>query len=145
MNDNAKALVAALRSGKYEQGQDTLRTGDGKFCCLGVACDISGLGRWNTSELMSYGAYEVVGGDANDVYLPMEVREWLGFGTTTGAFDADELPEELTERLRSYAALIESDGTSTLALMNDNRIPFEVIADVIEAEPAGLFKVEDRY
>lgn len=32
--------VAALRSGKYEQGKYTLRTPDNKFCCLGVYCDM---------------------------------------------------------------------------------------------------------
>ncbi len=31
--------VAALRSGKYQQSSDALRTEDG-FCCLGVLCDI---------------------------------------------------------------------------------------------------------
>ncbi len=36
---NAK-LVAALRSGEYQQGRDCLRSGD-KFCCLGVATDLA--------------------------------------------------------------------------------------------------------
>ena len=31
--------VAALRSGKYEQGREQLRCND-KFCCLGVLCDL---------------------------------------------------------------------------------------------------------
>lgn len=34
-----KKWVAALRSGKYEQGRSALRCGD-KFCCLGVLCDL---------------------------------------------------------------------------------------------------------
>ena len=29
--------VKALRSGKYKQGTETLKTGD-RYCCLGVAC-----------------------------------------------------------------------------------------------------------
>lgn len=33
--------VTALRSGKYEQTEETLYDGVG-FCCLGVACDIAG-------------------------------------------------------------------------------------------------------
>ena len=37
-------LVDALRSRKYKQGVGRLRIDD-KFCCLGVACDISGLGK----------------------------------------------------------------------------------------------------
>ena len=34
-----KAWVDALRSGKYEQGKEILKR-DGKYCCLGVLCDI---------------------------------------------------------------------------------------------------------
>lgn len=33
--------VQALRSGEYEQGVGALKSG-GKFCCLGVACEIVG-------------------------------------------------------------------------------------------------------
>lgn len=35
-----KRWIAALRSGKYEQGKGGLFR-DGKYCCLGVLCDIS--------------------------------------------------------------------------------------------------------
>lgn len=31
--------IAALRSGKYEQGKSALES-NGKFCCLGVACRV---------------------------------------------------------------------------------------------------------
>jgi len=45
-----EALIAALRSDRYVQGRDQLRSPDvdGKPCCciLGVACDVSGLGKW---------------------------------------------------------------------------------------------------
>jgi hypothetical protein len=47
---NIRAWVDALRSGRYEQGHGRLLTvaDDVKrFCCLGVACDISGLGHWD--------------------------------------------------------------------------------------------------
>lgn len=41
MNEKIKQQwIAALRSGKYEQGQSKLKSGN-KFCCLGVLCDIS--------------------------------------------------------------------------------------------------------
>ena len=44
MNDNAKALVAALRSGDYKQGKkrltQRLANGDELDCCLGVACKL---------------------------------------------------------------------------------------------------------
>ena len=38
-----KPWVEALRSDKYEQGQRMLKTPDGKYCCLGVYCDIEGV------------------------------------------------------------------------------------------------------
>ena len=40
-----KKWLAALRSGEYEQATGELRDAVG-FCCLGVACDISGVGKW---------------------------------------------------------------------------------------------------
>lgn len=33
--------IKALRSGKYEQGTNHLKS-EGKYCCLGVACHIAG-------------------------------------------------------------------------------------------------------
>lgn len=37
-----KQWLAALRSGNYKQGIGELQTKTGEFCCLGVACDITG-------------------------------------------------------------------------------------------------------
>ena len=34
-------LVAALRSGEYQQTTGQLEDGDGKMCCLGVACKVA--------------------------------------------------------------------------------------------------------
>lgn len=44
------AWVAALRSGKYRQGQDRLRSESG-FCCLGVLCDIKNPEGWRASPI----------------------------------------------------------------------------------------------
>lgn len=38
--------VTALRSGKYQQGRGRLKEGT-DYCCLGVLCDVSGLGEWD--------------------------------------------------------------------------------------------------
>lgn len=35
--------VAALKSGTYVQGRQMLKTPDGRFCCMGVLCDVAGL------------------------------------------------------------------------------------------------------
>lgn len=64
---NIRKWVKALRSGKYKRGKDSLRDGD-KFCCLGVACDISGVGKWSDAE--SY--------DGEASTLPTSVSRWLG-------------------------------------------------------------------
>lgn len=76
MHPEPKAkLIAALRSGKYEQGQFKLRGGNG-FCCLGVACDISGIGEWlevtpgNYSYLTEH--------DSRSSFLPSEIGEYFG-------------------------------------------------------------------
>lgn len=37
--------IAALRSGKYPQARKQLRTVDGRFCCLGVLCEVAGIQR----------------------------------------------------------------------------------------------------
>ena len=44
--ENVRKWVAALRSGKYEQGQKRLRSMSNKFCCLGVACDLYDPEKW---------------------------------------------------------------------------------------------------
>lgn len=36
-----KTWIEALRSGKYEQGTHNLKR-NGKYCCLGVLCEIAG-------------------------------------------------------------------------------------------------------
>ena len=50
------AWIEELESGEYEQCRATLRNSLG-FCCLGVLCDISGLGTWEDS------VYKVSGKD----------------------------------------------------------------------------------
>ena len=46
--EKRREWIEALRSGKYEQTQNYLRSGN-SFCCLGVLCDISGIDKWDES------------------------------------------------------------------------------------------------
>lgn len=39
--------IDALESGEYRHGKFQLQTECGAFCCLGVLCDISGVGEWD--------------------------------------------------------------------------------------------------
>ncbi len=105
IKERAMELVAALRSGKYKQGFDQLRLRDA-FCCLGVACDISGIGQWVREE-----QYDCAG-DCRIGALPTSVQDYFGFRTCEG----------------------EIYGGPSLAHLNDEeRKSFAEIADVIEA------------
>ena len=69
MNADVKQKwVAALRSGQYKQGRGRLRQED-KYCCLGVLCDLSPIGTWESVEsgIVYFGA---------DVLTPNAVDEW---------------------------------------------------------------------
>lgn len=62
--DNRVRWIEALESGKYIQIANRLRDAGIGFCCLGVACEISELGKWEgsiyivkTEEQPSSGSY----------------------------------------------------------------------------------------
>lgn len=105
---NLKKLIAALRSGNYQQARGSLRTPFG-FCCLGVACDASHLAEWKGRTYFEYLEY---GG-----MLPEEIVNFYGFQNRHGFYIKDR-----DERLQ------------TLANLNDQGMPFAQIADLIEHE-----------
>lgn len=121
MNENARTWVAALRSGMYRQGQGRLRAPGGKFCCLGVACDIykdaTGDGGWR-EDANGY-TFRARKDEAFNI-LPAAVAEWLGLDSP-GAH---------------YGGLY---GQDSLWSQNDTGTSFADIAAIIESEPEGLF------
>ena len=80
---NQKAWVAALKSGAYQQATAYLRIDDAdgisRYCCLGVACDISGLGEWKEHRNTAPNGllYQTESG-ALDKTMPVEVQEYFG-------------------------------------------------------------------
>jgi hypothetical protein len=126
MNSNAKKWIRALRSGKYKQGEDQLRSGD-KFCCLGVACDLYAKAhgvKWEKfksdgDDLFSF--FKLVG------KLPSVVQNWLGLTDACGVYSIDNQPKQ-------------RPLTESLADLNDDGFSFQEIAAIIESEPTGLFK-----
>ncbi len=46
-----KKWIVALRSKKYQQCREQLKSEKG-FCCLGVLCDISGTGHWQNNHFI---------------------------------------------------------------------------------------------
>lgn len=120
MNTDIKTRwIAALRSGDYEQGY-TLLNSNGKFCCLGVLCELA------VDDGVVTAKDEPISGNPGmrytalgDVYdssittLPWTVRNWAGL-TSGDPMVGDE---------RSY----------TLTQWNDEiQADFNEIADLIE-------------
>lgn len=116
--EHRKLWVEALRSGKYEQGTDDLRLDGGAMCCLGVACEISGLGHWDN------GGRYVTETDRHTGELnpDSDMTDWLGLASGAGSFGQFD----------------EHDRRESLAHLNDTGKSFSEIADIIESEPEGL-------
>jgi hypothetical protein len=113
--------VSALRSGDYAQGRNALRSGDDKFCCLGVLCDLAEKagaipvgGRFDDLGDWTYGPP----GDQNRAWLPMKVMDWAGLDSENPVIDG--------RGLASY-----NDGGYTLHTIF-KACSFSEIADLIE-------------
>lgn len=62
-----KQWVDALRSGSYEQGQSALRE-NGKYCCLGVACNLVPEFKWVIKDDEYPDSWHVAAPDLTDDY-----------------------------------------------------------------------------
>ena len=146
MNKEAVRLwVDALRSGKYEQAHyqlfaaDVVKddgTLDGRFCCLGVACEVAianevpGLKRTSASDVVE--GYYSAGSKTDGLMasaLPPEVVTWLGL---EGADANDPIVKTYApgENHGRNGLVAESDR---LSILNDQyKWDFDRIADVIE-------------
>ena len=103
---NWRKWVEALRSTKYEQCSGKLRNEEGKYCVLGVGCDISGVSTWEERSDGPFG-FEYDGSIGS---LPSSVSEWLGISRVCSPFVS---------------------GRSLINL-NDSGMSFVEIADIIE-------------
>lgn len=79
--ENMKALIVALRSGQYAQGDLALCDG-GRYCCLGVAADLTvkaGEGKW-LNEANSLRPSFLYNGlvEAQRAFLPSPLLEKFG-------------------------------------------------------------------
>lgn len=122
--------IAALRSGKYEQGQNAL-CADGRFCCLGVLAEEAGVRRLDGDERSKEGYNDEV----NPVYK-------FGVGGSDYAYSTTSIPSFLwptfLEDLDLGMIVPETDLHmqdtlhSRLMSMNDEGSTFSDIADYIE-------------
>ena len=128
MNSEIKAAwVAALRSGEYEQGREYLSR-DGKFCCLGVLCDLAVKAQViAVCDCCDLGYTDY--GQGDEEILPSEVASWAGLEGENRQNPVIEPAgvEGLTWDRRE-------EHRPTLAELNDGGTPFAKIAEVIEAQ-----------
>ena len=133
MKEEVKVLwLEALRSGQYQQGQETLRRKNSsgpmnattdQFCCLGVLCDLYAKAHpdrtvWTEATKERHIALNLVPFDLGDgliehEYLPMRVRVWAGL---------DPRDPQVTY----------NDEVTDISSLNDNGVSFTQIADLIE-------------
>jgi len=114
MNADIKAQwIAALRSGEYAQGQYRLRQGD-RFCCLGVLCELAVRDGVTVGVPGPGDTYDY---DGQEVHLPASIQHWAGIR---------ENPMVTVDR--------PWVSRRSLAELNDDGMPFEEIADLIEGQ-----------
>lgn len=114
----AMKLVRALRSGAYHQGQNRLVDDEDRFCCLGVACNIS-------TQLLEW-----------DSYLSEGKRKWHigGYGSTLHPTIKEEYGFYSSDGLRrdKKPLIIGGKPYDSLLGANDGGCTFDQIADYIE-------------
>jgi hypothetical protein len=121
-----KKWIAALRSGRYEQGQVYLKSKIG-YCCLGVAAEVVG----EEFQQMSFEPEEwyLIDDDGLAEYslLPYRVTKAYGLRGSIGNF------------LESVDLGRSDSITDSLADMNDRGFTFSEIANFIEQHPEQVF------
>ncbi|NBO72453.1 MAG: hypothetical protein EBU66_19235 [Bacteroidetes bacterium] len=130
MNPQVKEKwIDALRSGKYEQGSEKLRSVDG-YCCLGVLCDLyaqeqnkewdlKGIDEEN-HQVMDYWYF-----DGESEFLPDSVREWAGI-----TFNNPKVRVDVTENDDEDDWFYQDE----IANLNDTGYTFEELSKLIQEQ-----------
>lgn len=124
VRERRERWIAALRSGDYERGHGALKR-DGKYCCLGVACEVyrqmTGKGSWEqkSEEDTVFKAEDDLEAKS---FLPIEVSQFFGINSRGAHFHFTVSKGE-----RQFGCLTS---------MNDSGLfTFADIADFIESNP----------
>ncbi len=112
MNRRIKKLwIAALRSGRYKQARNTLRTRHGSrhaYCCLGVLCHLAqkeGIGKFEDKVFR-----DAEGGSYCNSVLTPAVQKWAGLASSSpecGANDLTYFNDTLAYPFPEIAGLIQ--------------------------------------
>lgn len=135
--ENMDSLLAALRSGEYEQATGVLCNAEtGGYCCLGVASEVA----WKASEglvgktvRVINPEYTQVSYDDQRLLAPESVMNWLGIPAENR--DADGIENGFNIRFYKSDFNGFSDGYVSATEMNDDMgLSFVDIANAFEAE-----------
>ena len=111
--------IEALESGQYIQGTGTMREGE-RYCCLGVLCDVSGLGKWINDEYVLADDHD--GGSFDTP--PQRVDDWLGVFRE---------PSTRATRADSNIYVETREGRHPLSELNDSgNYSFSEIASILK-------------
>ena len=130
MNSKIKEVwVNALRSGKYEQGSEKLRSETG-YCCLGVLCDIyaqehNTQWEFRGDEEINPQSQDYWYFDEHSEFLPESVMNWAELKThnPTVRIDVEDNEDEDNWYYKDE-----------LSNVNDSGYDFSQIANLIEAQ-----------
>lgn len=111
---NRKIWIKALRSNKYIQGTGVLFDDEfNSYCCLGVLCDMIGMKPIKRNDSTYFGKdYQIA---------PYTAMQAVGLTDQHGTYE-------------------DEDNENCLTSDNDEGVSFDVIANIIENEPKGLFR-----
>ncbi len=123
----AKKWIEELRSGKHVQGIYALEDHDGSKCCLGVLCaDVLNLPK----EIDLDGIISYEGSAASLTQRPLELS---GIKNSEGKIlKFTEEEKKILSKYFDKNSMLMRDGWTYLSSLNDKRVPFNVIADIIE-------------
>jgi hypothetical protein len=132
--------LAALRSGKYEQGTSFLRyqfEGGEKHCCLGVLCDIADGVEWKKRHSADHTHWVAeYNGTASASTLPLDMSNKTALHST-GVFKLCDVSEKWRKRINKLRG--NSDDHCMLITLNDLGMPFHEIADLIDENREAFF------
>jgi hypothetical protein len=117
--------IAALRSGKYPQGQGCLRKDSG-YCCMGVLCDLYDSNLWRSQK--SFYSFQ-----GERWYLSPYILFWSGL--TANNPDVMVACQECDSAQPFECECVGGMTKATLSKLNDEyRWSFDRIADIIEEQ-----------
>lgn len=142
--------VAALRSGEYTQASGELveNAATKRFCCLGVLSDLSAIGEWVnrayitsadlqeesylfTVEEWEYRVAQKQYNSGETEYAHTEVVSWAGLNSENPEL---VVPYSLLENYGFENPAGAEFCNIDIAELNDQRVPFSVLADLIEEQ-----------